>query len=402
MPEWESRSTLVIDNGSCQVKAGFAGDDSPKVCFSNVVGRPRIKPTLKASDYRDLYVGDEAQSKRGILRLQCPIENGKIHDWDLMEKIWYHTFMNELKENPEGRSVLLSEPPLARDSDREKTLEVMFESMKVPALFLEQQGVLALQGAGRQTGTIFDSGESVTHTIPIFEGYCVPRAIRRINFAGRSLTEWMMKCLNKKSCYEFTTTAEREVVREIKEKCAYVAGNYAEEMKTINTRERKILHGEDGGGAAKEKEGGDDSEKPRMYTLPDCTKINVSYASFMCPEPLFNPMLMGREFPGAPAMIHKTIMDCDLDIRKELYNGIILVGGTTMCTGFHERLEAELVNNLAPKDIGVKVIAKNERKYLTWMGGSILAGLGGFPALLMTKAEYEEVGPDLVHKKCPM
>ena len=138
-----------------------------------------------------------------------------------------------------------------------------------------------------------------------------------------------------------------------------------------------------------------------MYSLPDCTKINVSYASFMCPEPLFNPMLMGREFPGAPELIHNTIMDCDIDIRKELYNGIVLVGGTTLCHGFHERLEAELLK-IAPKDIGVKVIAKNERKYLTWMGGSILAGLGGFPALLMTKAEYEEVGPDLVHKKCPM
>jgi len=374
----EGSQALIIDNGSGMCKAGIAGEDAPRVEFPYIVGRPKHRAVIDAAADTEeaVYIGSFAQAKRGMLSLKYPMEHGIVTDWDDMEKVWHHCFHNELRLEPEEYQVMLTEAPLNPKKNREKMLEMMFETFKTPAVYVAIQAVLSLFASARTNGLVLDSGDGVTHTVPIYEGYAVAHGIQRLNLGGRDLTDYLKNLLMERG-HTFNTSAEREIVREIKERLCYVAMDYHEE---IRVSERCSLI-------------------EKSYQLPDGRCIDIGSERFRCGEALFRPSLLGMEAGGIQETTHSSIFKCDIDIRQELLKNIVLSGGNTLFPGLDHRLKKELLAKV-PISKKVNVIADSDRKYSVWIGGSILASLASFKDKWITKDEYKEFGAGVVHTKC--
>ena len=293
-----------------------------------------------------------------------------------MEKIWHHTFYNELRVAPEEHPVLLSESPLNPKANREKMIQIMFETYNVPASYVAATGILSHYSSGGSISLVVEVGDGVITVFPVYLGYGIPSAILRLNIGGRDVTDYLFKILGERG-YNFETSAEKEFVRDIKEKIGYVALDYDLEMQ--KSQESAAIE--------------------KSYELPDGEIITIGNERFRAPEILFQPSLIGREIVGIHQLIYNSIMKCDSDIRKDLYSNIFLTGGSTMFEGFADRIQKE-VTSLAPSSMKIKVISQPERKYSTWIGGSIISSLSTFSKTWISKEEYDEFGPRIVHTKC--
>ena len=378
---------IIIDIGSGYTKAGFFGEDTPRVIFETQIGREKVPGILIGSQQANYFIGAEAEEKRGILNITRPISYGLVEDWDDIEKILDYIFTKQLQVNSEEHNVLVTEIPLNPKNNREKLTSILFDTFNVAGLYVMNNTVAALQAAGKTTGIVVDIGDSITHIVPIFDGYAMNHSILRINLAGNDLTEYLRKILSERG-YHMTTRDEHTSVRHIKEITGYVALDFEAEMN--KSRQGTLAE--------------------ITYELPNSEAITLGSERFRAPEVLFKPALMGKEFGGIHEQVYAAISKADVEIRDELYQNIVLTGGSALFKGLPERLEDE-VKKLAPSHNKgkVKVSLAPQSNYATWVGGCISSSLHnsdynaermGISSFWITKNDYQDAGPSIVHRKC--
>ncbi len=304
-----------------------------------------------------------------------PVNRGVITDWGDMEIVWGHSF-RACRLPSQEHPVLLADSPTTTKPSRERTVQIMFETFGVPAMNLCSSGVLALYSAGRTSGTVVECGDGVTHVSPVYEGFALPHAFQQVAVAGRDITDYLFRMVG--GCgVDCSATAQREIARGIKEAAGYVSFDFEDDMSASSDAARTLY----------------------QYVLPDGSIMTLKNERFICPEALFQPHHLLGFSSGVHEATVNAIRACDVDIRKDLYSNIVLSGGTTILPGFSERMTKE-ITALAPSTMKIKVVAPPDRMYSVWIGGSILSSLSTFQAMWISKAEYDESGPAIVHRKC--
>ncbi|KIM21186.1 hypothetical protein M408DRAFT_333611 [Serendipita vermifera MAFF 305830] len=384
----DSQLPIVVDNGTGFVKVGYAGSNFPEHVFPSLVGRPmlRAEERLGTAEIKDIMVGDEAEKYRNYLQLAQPMEHGIIKNWEDMRHLWDYTFYEKLKVDPKGRKVLLTEPPMNPKANRQRMCQVMFEEYGFQGVHVAVQAVLTLYAQGLRTGVVVDSGDGVTHIIPVYEGYAMPHLTGRLDIAGRDVTRYLIKLLLMRG-YAFNRTADFDTVRQIKEKLCYVSYDLA--LDTKLSEETTVL--------------------VESYTLPDGRTIKVGSERFEAPECMFQPRLVDVEQPGVAEMLFQCIQNASVDIRSELYRHIVLSGGSSMYPGLPSRLEKEMkqlyLSEVLKGDparlnkFKIKIDDPPTRKHMVYLGGAVLGDImKNHEAFWVSRDEWYEQGPAALDK----
>lgn len=384
-----SKPAVVCDAGTGYIKMGYSDQNFPLYSYPSIVGRPLLRCDEKVGnvELKSLMVGDEAAAVRSYLELNHPMEEGKVNNWDDMEAVWNYGFQ-KMKINPKDYSIMMTEPVYNPMQNREKMVEVLFEHFGFERMQIGIQALLTCFAEGRMTATLLDSGDGVTHCIPIYEGFVLPHLITRLNIAGRHITNYLIKLLQLKG-YAFNSTADFEIVREIKEKCCYVSANIDHDRKLA--KETTCLEQE--------------------YKLPDNNWIKVDRERFEASELIFTPNKEGGEEEGISEIVWNAINKAPIDTRKDLYEAIVISGGTTMFPGFPTRLQNDMnrmYKERILKDrnldeskvkIDIKIIDPPRRKYSVFIGGAFLAqSMKDSKEFWITKSEWNESGKQVLKK----
>jgi actin-related protein 2 len=354
-----------------------------------MVGRPilRAEEEIDASIMlKDVMCGSEASAARHSLDISYPVENGIVRNWEDMEHLWNYTFYENLQVNPKENKVLLTEPPMNPTKNRERLVEAMFETYQFGACSVAIQAMLTLYAQGLVTGVVVDTGDGVTHVVPVYEGYVPNNLIRRLDVAGRHVTNYMVKLLMLRG-YAFERTADFETVRQIKEKFCYVANDIQTERK-LALETTCLLE---------------------KFTLPDGRVVTLGRERFEAPEALFSPSLIDCEKPGMADMVFDMIQAADIDTRSNYYKHIVLSGGSSMYPGLPTRLENDIRERYLKdvlrgdkdrlKKFKINIEDPPRRKHMVFLGGSVLADImQDKPEFWMTKKEYDEEGLRILAK----
>jgi len=308
------------------------------------------------------------------------VENGIVKNWEDMEHLWNYTFYEKMQINPADNKIMLTEPPMNPSKNRETLVEKIFEKYGFGAAHVAIQAMLTLYAQGLLTGVVVDTGDGVTHVVPVWDGFVPGNLIRRLDVAGRHITQYMIKLLLLRG-YAFNRTADFDTVRQIKEKFCYVALDIKQE-RDLALETTCLME---------------------TYTLPDGRVIKIGRERFEAPEALFNPSLIDCEKSGMADMVFEMIQDADIDTRSDYYKHIVLSGGSSMYPGLPSRLEKDIKDrylrdilkgkkeNLAKFKINVEDPPR--RKHMVFLGGSVLADIMKERAeFWITKQEYDERG----------
>ena len=372
----EDIKTIVIDIGSKFSRIGFSGDSDPYSIVHTFVGQ--AKYVCSMSHVELLYYGDKAYDKYPVMIPFYPVKRGIIVDWVKMELFLKYLFENELRANISEHPVLFTEIPFNPKSNREKIIELMFETYNTPSFFMKNQAVLSLLSSGRNTGVVVESGDEITNIVPIYEGNQIQDSIKRINLGGRDITNNLIKLLENRG-YDFNSNIFLnidELFNNIKEQKCFVSYDYENDMKRANDYN---FHYKDDNGF----------------------DLQFNKELFMCSEILFNQNCEGNNDEGIDKEIYKSIKKCDEKIQSLLYNNIVLSGGNSMLKGFPERITKELKEMTKNENIGFNIICPENRKDGSWIGGSIFSSNTDiFNKIVIKRSEYDEVGARIVNVKC--
>jgi actin-related protein 2 len=383
----DPKKVIVCDNGTGFVKCGYAGDNFPAHIFPSMVGRPIIRSQDKANtggvELKDVMVGDEASENRSLLDIKYPLDKGIVKDWNDAVILWEYIFFTKLgipRDRTHEYYVLLTEPPQNPKLNREKMVQVMFDTFGFGAVYIGIQAVLTLYAQGLVTGVVMDIGDGVTHICPVYEGRTNPQTVKRLDIAGRHITDYLIKLLQLRG-YAFNRTSDGDTVREIKEKLCYISYDTQEE--TQLAEETTVL--------------------VEQYPLDDGRIIKLSSERFQAPEILFQPHLVNDEKAGCAEMLFDAVNQCDMNIRLEIFKHIVLSGGSTMLPGFPSRLEKEIKQLYLDRTLKgdksrlakfrVKVEDPPRRKHMVFLGGAVLANIMKDKSdFWVTRNEYKEKG----------
>ncbi|GAM42882.1 actin like protein Alp [Talaromyces pinophilus] len=384
---------IVLDGGTGFLKVGYAAQNFPEFQFPSIVGRPILRSEEQGESdivLKDIMCGDEAAAARSMLQISYPMENGIVKKWDDMQHLWNYTFYDKMKIDPTDRKILLTEPPMSVQSNSRQTMvEVMLEGYGFGGVYVAIQAVLALYAQGLSSGVVVDSGDGVTHIVPVFESTVLNHHIRRLDVAGRDVTRNLIALLLRRG-YALNRTADFETVRQIKEKLCYVS--YDLELDQRLSEDTTVL--------------------VESYTLPDGRVIRVGSERFEAPECLFQPHLVDVDQAGIAELLFNTIQGTDLDVRSSLYKAIVLSGGSSMYPGLPSRLEKELkqlwltrVLQGNPERLNkfkVRIEDPPRRRHMVFLGGAVLANLiADKEDMWVTKAEWQEEGVRALDKLGP-
>uniref|UniRef100_A0A1I8C3E2 Actin-related protein 3 n=1 Tax=Meloidogyne hapla TaxID=6305 RepID=A0A1I8C3E2_MELHA len=392
---------VVIDNGTGYTKLGYAGNSEPQFIIPSTIAI-RDAVTAKSSggglgkiDDLDFFIGDEALSPAAAnYFVKHPIRHGMVDDWDLMERFWEQCIFKYLRAEPEDHYFLMTEPPLNTPENREYTAEVMFESFNVPGLLIAVQAVLALSASWQDkpidarslTGLVIDSGDGVTHCIPIAEVYFLVECDEKeINFM-----------LHREREVGIPSEQSYEVAKAIKERHCYVCPDIQKEFVKFDNEPEKYIHCYNGINNV--------TKKP--FT------VDVGHERFLGPEVFFHPEFVSSDYKTSISdSVDQVIQQCPIDVRRGLYENIVLSGGSTMFKDFGRRLQRDLKRisdqrlllseqlsggKVKPKKIDVQVVSHKRQRYAVWFGGSMFADTAEFYNVAHTKAEYMERGAGCV------
>ena len=348
---------IMLVLGANLVQAGFAGDDSPRSVFPNVVASLRDRLRSSVALATNKFVGDEAMTNRGVLTLRRTMHQGTAVSWDDVERILHYIFYNELRVAPEETPILVEDHGVP--GFRAAVAKLLFETYNVPAVQFETPGILALYSLNRTTGISVHVGATMTTITPFYEGYLLRQATVRVPLSGDSVTSALIAALEARGDVALDADDASSawcIAEDIAEKLCYCA---PEPLSSEATAEEKV------------------------YELLDGRSLTLSKELHESTEVLFDPA------GGIGRAVYDAIMACDVDLRRDLYTTIIIFGGGTMYKGFPDRLRGE-VSKLAPPSVKIQVIADTARKYSVWIGGSILSSLSTFQQCWISKQEYEE------------
>lgn len=476
---------LVVNLGAHTVKAGYAGDDSPKVVVPSAYGYVASdgrggKVVAPQDGEGDVDMVGGAGASGGALRNGVLGDLGAGYHVGISGPTWWregmevresvgsdgiasddlegvasmldYIYRTALREDPTEHPIMFAEPNHMPREKREALEQILFEKYNVPALFFAREAMLTAFSTGRSTACVVDVGHAGASVTAVSDGYILPTSANRSNLAGRALNEMLLYHVERggreaglagpsedvlRPRYMFTKSdsgggnmeivdnlrhpithpsfhsyQRMNIVAEIKESCCGVMPAALSSSQTVASLAATVgLPGLAPGAAP--------VPEAKQFELPDGRFVDISPdARYRVPELLFNPRIVdsfGGEGPslsqlggvaadrGLPWMVVDTIQHSDVDLKKELFASVLVTGGSTLVPGFVERLQTA-IGPLVPPTTRVKLMANPnpiDRKYSVWIGGSILASLGTMVQMWLSRQEYGEHGPTLIHRKCP-